>query len=121
MNFAISEPKYLSFNQEITWGDARQECLNMGRFLMEFSSEEEYDKAIQLAHELGYGFWLGGNDFQQEGVWIWERNGEEIDMDQLWVPEEPNGGARENCLEINQVGVNDLVCGDNRRFVCVLY
>ena len=93
----------------------------MGRSLLEFRSEDEHDKAIQLASELGHGFWVGGNDFEEEGVWVWNRNGEEIETDQLWAPNEPNGGAQENCLEIYQGGINDLACEDVRRYVCVLY
>ena len=41
--------------------------------------------------------WLGGQDINKEGSWIWQTSGDDIDYSKF-QPGEPNGGTGENCL-----------------------
>ena len=41
--------------------------------------------------------WLGGQDINKEGSWIWQTSGDDIEYSKFQVGE-PNGGANENCL-----------------------
>ena len=103
----------------------------MGRHLMEVRTQEEFDKAVQLVAQTENGkFWLGGNDMDQEGVWVWDSNRERMDMARFWNNHEPNDSrGSEDCLQmselhredLNVLGFNDIGCSAHLQYVCVLY
>ena len=112
--FAVTEAK--------SWADARQHCINAGSRLIEMKSQEEFDRTVQISDEIGE-FWLGGSDIQQEGVWVWNSNNEQINMNQFWYrASEPDGGTDQNCLMFfnhNSVaGSLSSVCGNAKKFAC---
>ena len=83
-------------------------------------SQEEFDRAVQISDEIGE-FWLGGSDIQQEGVWVWNSNNEQINMNQFWYrASEPDGGTDQNCLMFfnhNSVaGSLSSVCGNAKKY-----
>ena len=88
---------------------------------MEVRTQDEFDRARQVGQEIGR-FHLGGSDIQQEGVWIWESNGDQINMDQFWSTNEPNGGTDQNCLLFkvppDSVGLASGICQNGRGFAC---
>ena len=59
----------------------------------------------------GASIWLGGNDLEREGNWIWQSSGNDIEYTRFQTGE-PNGGMYENCLTVSQEnGVwGDWVC-----------
>ena len=85
---------------------------------MEVRSQEDYNTALRLVGEIDYGFWLGGSEIEQEGVWAWDSNGEQIE-NSFWSIGEPSC-EEEDCLEIHGGFFNDLPCGVIRPYVCVL-
>ena len=85
---------------------------------MELRTQEEYDAARQLAQENTYTFWLGANDIQTEGNWIWDSNGEEVERNDFWRSGKPTDLNFFNCLGIDHVGLLDFQCPSDLRFVC---
>ena len=131
IKFLFLEQKYILSSQLKTWADAREECINRGRHLMEVRTQEEFDKAVQLVAQTENGmFWIGGSDLQQEGVWVWDSNRERMDMDEFWNDNEPNNHDHgEDCLQmsghhyedVHVFGFNDIRCSAHLPYVCVLY
>ena len=85
---------------------------------MEVRTQEEYDRALQLKSEKG-DFWIGGHDIVDEGVWIWNSTGEEINMDRFWRNGQPDNYIfDEHCLQMTGIGLNDQSCANIFPFVC---
>ena len=92
---------------------------------MEVRTQEEYDRALGHWDKVG-NFWLGGNDIEEEGVWIWISNGERMNMDRYWAtssenPDHDNSNhdqGSEHCLEMWGIGFNDVICSEAKVFIC---
>ncbi|CAL4114074.1 unnamed protein product, partial [Meganyctiphanes norvegica] len=66
----------------------------------------------------GIDFWLGASDLDQEGSWRW-LSGKE--MHHNWDELQPDGGNRENCMEIrpgNESRLHDYYCYNKQNFIC---
>ena len=108
-----------------TWAAARQICIDLGGRLMEVRTQEDYDRALQLSLQIGR-FWLGGSDIQEEGVWVWNSNGERFYRNSFWFPysTDPIYVSTEfNCLAFlrltdNHVGMNPDRCYSARNYTC---
>ena len=103
-----------------TWADARQHCVDNDAHLMEVRTQEEYDRALGIWDEVG-NFWLGGNDIEEEGVWVWNSNGEVIDMSRFWLAGRPYAGETgRNCLMMaSDTGFEDYNCAaSSYSYVC---
>ena len=89
---------------------------------MEVRSQEQFEEATQFRLEFGRHIWLGGSDSQEEGVWVWDSNNEEI-SNEFWISSiEPNGGSRENCLGFlyndEDAGYFSFFCDRPWKFLC---
>ena len=92
---------------------------------MEVRPQEQFEEATQFRLEFGRHIWLGGSDSQEEGVWVWDSNGQGINMEQFWILGEPTSSyGAEDCLEIvvrdnaSNIGLNDAWCGYQRYSIC---
>ena len=97
----------------------------MNRHLMIIDSQEEYDFALQLRDEINDAnfngdFWLGGTDRVTEGEWVWNWNGEPMNMEVFWKSNQPSSVVPEekDCIYMTRHGFYDDSCGDYRTFVC---
>ena len=110
------------FTQRVSWRQASANCLSMGRMLLEPRTQEKFDIALNIMTDLGTHIWLGANDLEEEGKWVWESDGAPVRADAGWSPGEPNdykGG--EDCMAMDVIGgLNDLPCGGDRMhpYVC---
>ena len=104
-----------------TWHDAKQHCNEMGARLMEIRTQEQLEKAQQFYQELRDQFWLGASDEQTEGIWVWDSNQEEVDLNEFWLDGRPMDGTVGNflnCLIMNSQGMFDWYCSHEQLFVC---
>lgn len=85
-------------NESLIWEEARTSCLSLGGDLASVGSEEENN----FIKSLGRNFWIGGSDLAQEGTYVWS-DGTDWTYDN-WIPGEPNGRTRENCVVANWHG-----------------
>ena len=64
------------------------------------------------------GFWIGGSDRRQEGVWRWETSGSRLSYTN-WGPGEPDNYAGiHDCLYISSGSWWDFPCYYNYRYIC---
>ena len=57
-------------NQDLlTWGDAEKKCIEYGGHLASVHSDQENNFIFQTSKKAVT--WLGGNDLEAEGSWIW--------------------------------------------------
>ena len=105
--------------QNLTWHDARQQCLNEDMILWEITTQKDFGFAKALYRDIG-PFWVGGSDLGNEKVWLWNSTGDEIRLDRFWNSLEPNGHEKrdEDCLEVNYSGLNDALCSIQQTLVC---
>ena len=100
-----------------TWFEARDECKELGGHLVEIESQEEHDLIVKTTADLGWvevklNFWLGLNDIEKEGAWVWEHSGGPM-MDGYtnWIPGEPNNMNNEDCAAAGKGYLwNDIYC-----------
>ena len=90
-------------------------CQNVNGNLVQFESEAEQQKALDLLKNSSIcsktpfylGTWMAWSDDDQEGNWVSALNssvslGEE--HFQSWGPREPNGETKENCASLGRDG-----------------
>jgi hypothetical protein len=106
----------------LTWKEARVAAAKMGARLLKVDGKEENEFVGALLaktakeYEL---FYTGGNDFEKEGVWIWQDK--TAFGFSSWGPGEPNSyqGKEEDVMAMDKFGKwNDLPEGNRLRFVC---
>ncbi|MBN2499054.1 MAG: hypothetical protein JXR96_30975, partial [Deltaproteobacteria bacterium] len=105
-----------------TWDEALAACQSYGGAHLATVDDSTENTMLRDAMDgLGLGdFWIGYNDRDAEGTWVWEEDGSTSSY-HPWSPGEPNGHENENCAEVRGDGRwNDLRCTDDRAFVCEL-
>ena len=83
-------------------------CAGMSGELMEVKTQEQYEQALQFRSYIGSVFWLGANDVQNEGVWIWNSTAEEVNMDVFWGDSKPSEVGR--CMIMGESGFSHYSC-----------
>ncbi|KAL0961975.1 hypothetical protein UPYG_G00334100 [Umbra pygmaea] len=120
---------YFFSNVLIKWTQSRDQCVSMGGHLVIINSQEEQNF---LVSSIVYDHWIGLNDLETEGQWLWvdntplnetgvefwyKRTNEKSEPDN-WMGDNPLG---ENCANINvewdKMWV-DSSCEYDARFVC---
>ncbi|XP_072175906.1 alpha-N-acetylgalactosamine-specific lectin-like [Diadema setosum] len=120
---------YRMFGAVKTWTSARNHCQNLGGDLVSVHSEGENTFLYQLWRSAvrtpGGGFWLGFNDRDREGRFVWS-DGSRVDYTN-WIPGEPNNsGGNEDCAHFwyrnEQSGGtrdwNDTPCTREESYIC---
>ena len=65
-------------------------------------------------------FWIGGNDFGMEGLFVWSSDDRPLDFTN-WSPVEPNSySADDNCIAVVYPGGEwvDFGCSNLSSFLC---
>eukprot|EP01084_Bolivina_argentea_P204475 349201_1 len=111
-----------------TWADAEAYCVNNypGGHLASIRGAVEF-AALQTAAG-GDFVWIGLNDLQSEGTWVWSDGTQCVNNDcktyTYWSSNEPEGGTGENCAthqDSNTYWQDDdcsVSSGNSEQFVC---
>ena len=95
----LRHAKFEKYTEEKAFVDAEEFCVEKGGHLASVVTKEEQQELEKVAEEgdddlPGGGFWLGGSDMAEEGVWEW------TDRQKLWgaftnwvKDEEPDAGG----------------------------
>uniref|UniRef100_A0A8C9XXM0 C-type lectin domain-containing protein n=1 Tax=Sander lucioperca TaxID=283035 RepID=A0A8C9XXM0_SANLU len=111
---------YMFHSSKKDWADAENFCTTIGGNLASIHTAEEYKlirEGIQMVTGTNKNTWKGS--WVGDGVWLWS-DGSKFDF-KGWGKVEPNGQAKENCMEINYKGqdyVNDTNCDQKKSFFC---
>ncbi|XP_033753199.1 perlucin-like protein, partial [Pecten maximus] len=117
---------YYFSDDKRTWNSALTQCHNMGGHLARIYTTEEnrfiQDTARNREDGGSYdGYWLGGSDIRNEGVWEWHETRKEIGP-LFWHQSEPNSfQGDQDCLQLyvhHGFQWDDEVCAIPRHYVC---
>ena len=130
--FRVGNKRMVLFSREKNWHDAFAHCESIGMRLLTTSTKNEVELLTKYLNsrvwdtrpDLFFWYlWMGANDIDQEGVWVWKtlegRNFTYVS----WGGGEPNGGRDENCLDLRMTDAvdswwNDSNCNVRRRYIC---
>ncbi|MBI4701909.1 MAG: DUF4215 domain-containing protein [Deltaproteobacteria bacterium] len=105
---------YRLTEQSGNWGAGKTACATWGGHLMTVGSAGEQSPVKPL---VGGDTFLGASDSGHEGQFTWV-TGEPWDYTN-WAGGEPNGGTKENCLEIHSnLTWNDVECSTTNHALC---
>jgi hypothetical protein len=90
---------YLFIRATRTWEQAGALCDSLGYGLVTVNDAQE--EAFLRRFDRGAVSWLGLNDIQTEGRWVW-RDG--TSSYTHWAPGQPQGLRDENCVAMGHVG-----------------
>ena len=94
--------------KKLTWWEAKEECKQLGGWLVEIESEEQNDALYEEAREqkIGSSAWIGLSDTAKEGEWIWSSGEKATFLN--WTPQSPSNTRQkvnkwkgEECAVIN--------------------
>ena len=98
--------KYFT-STSINFADARLQCVTGGYDIASVTSEEENTLLGSLV--TGHSCWIGFNDIDNEGTFIWA-DGTEVTYTG-WTGNEPNNAGNEDCTDLSSQNYwNDLSC-----------
>ena len=113
---------YMFCTEARSWERARDVCTDAGQDLVQIGNARENGLVRSVTTDLSGGtWWLGLNDLEDEGEWVWA-NGDEPGFTR-WGDFEPNDfGGAEDCAEFRtENGTwNDYICEELRPFICEL-
>ena len=66
-----------------------------------------------------YYYWIGINDSNEEGKWVFDQSGEEVTYTN-WYSDQPNGGTSENCASVESFSGLwfDVSCNGEDNYIC---
>ncbi|XP_038058458.1 perlucin-like protein [Patiria miniata] len=114
---------YFFNTHKTSWDCANTICKQVGGDLASIESAEENTFILDIINKEGgcdNGMvWIGLNDKETEGTFIWTSSNKPITFNG-WNGGEPNGSGNENCVEIKlSAGVwNDLSCNQPCCYIC---
>ena len=109
----------------LSWSEAAAYCQTEHQAsLLVLQTEEQLDfvrsQEVLGSHEGPKAWWTGGTDQGREGGWYWASSLATVG-DFVWREGQPNGGAGQNCLELD-IGLGyqggDSGCEDKYFPVC---
>lgn len=113
---------YLS-TDTTTWSNSKMICQGLRGFLAKVENVEEnsyLEKIIKDTNSF-VPAWIGGNDIEEEGNYVWTSNNTKISFTD-WAPNQPNNyGKYQHCIryEFNTQWIwNDERCEKLSRFLC---
>ncbi|XP_065137645.1 C-type lectin domain family 4 member E-like isoform X1 [Paramisgurnus dabryanus] len=114
----------------MNWTQSRDHCVTLGGHLVIINSEAEQDFLTSKVKET---HWIGLNDMETEGRWVWVNNQPLNDSMEFWIKRsngdrEPDNWTRghpggEDCAGLGHIAGDtdfwsDGYCFDKKRFVC---
>ncbi|XP_061186935.1 C-type lectin domain family 4 member A-like [Saccostrea echinata] len=113
---------YKDYNDSKIWQDANKKCGSDGGHLIMLDTVEKLSVFQNIIPENVY-YWVGLEDMDEDGTWIWTNNkSKEFDRN-LWFPKDPNGndefcGMVQYYPSDSRVGIFDVRCDKSNRFIC---
>ncbi|XP_051991420.1 C-type lectin domain family 4 member E-like isoform X6 [Xyrauchen texanus] len=115
---------------KMNWTQSRDYCVTLGGHLVIITSKAVQDFHVSIVKET---HWIGLNDLETEGHWVWVNNQPLSDSTEFWMKRE-NGEsepdnwtkdhpAGEDCASLGHINGEtdfwtDAFCFEEKRFVC---
>ncbi|XP_025089334.1 brevican core protein-like [Pomacea canaliculata] len=108
---------------------ANMRCRNDGAHLFDLKSREAdvpaftylLDTMGKVLQDMPVGLWIGANDIEVEGQFLWSDRSPLLRETGLWGPGEPNNSKNEDCVEVvfwNGIVLNDVPCTWKQEYIC---
>lgn len=111
---------FQDFDFQKSWYDAEAHCRNFNGHLAIIEDQETNDFIAEGLNE--YEYFIDGTDVDQEGRWIWNSTGKEIEFTNWLYGQPDNFKTKEHCLVLRgrYYGYlwNDMPCDMELPFVC---
>ncbi|XP_065944646.1 perlucin-like [Magallana gigas] len=111
---------HLSLDKK-SWIDGMKMCEIHGAYLVHVNSasEDNFTTNLLITHKADNA-WLGGSDWTEEGMWVWEPEGELIQYSNF-AHHQPDNRDGQNCLKkglsLNYLW-NDKDCDQPYPYIC---
>ncbi|XDV33823.1 hypothetical protein PO909_004091 [Leuciscus waleckii] len=131
VNWIYSGGKCYYFSMvEMNWTQSRDHCVSRGGHLVIINSQAEQDfltSKVKVTH------WIGLNDLDTEGHWVWVNNQPLNDSAEFWMKREDGVSEPDNWTKDHPAGEDcaslghkmgetdfwtDAFCFQEKRFVC---
>ena len=113
---------YMFASNTLSWDEAWAACKSENSYMVElnYASEIQYVAGHKSFH--GETFWVGANDKETEGNFIWQKSSKKVNAD-FWRHGEPNNAGNEDCVQMYSGApafgkTNDVPCKTKAKFVC---
>lgn len=111
------------------WHKMREYCQAIGGDLVQWKDANTLYDISEYIKRYGLDdvdYWVGANDQEEEGKWVWANDGTEVRRGTpLWghylTVQEPNGGTDQNCALLNRKEcyyMHDSKCSDMHGVIC---
>ena len=113
---------YFFLATRASYQDARRSCIHLGGYLAEVqSADENRFVAGMLPSYVKLNLWIGYNDLEKEGRWLWTNTGNSGTYTN-WTSGEPNNKNDQDCAVIEtyhgRTTWDDQDCGRHEPSVC---
>ena len=114
---------YLLVRGKKTWDDASIFCGSKGSYLIEITTDEDFEFVAELMrYVLLDKFWIGAKDRDVERKYVYQHSKQQV-PDKYWRKGEPNDyNGEQHCAAMNSYNglleLYDNGCNWNRWFVC---
>ena len=114
---------YFLSSEKMTWDDAWEFCRARDSHIVEVNDKEETEFLVQTCRAQLDSVWLGGNDRETEGTFVWQTSKKTVPSDSFYPGEPNNAGGNEDCTQLYCGGdrvqtLNDAICGHKKKFIC---
>ncbi|XP_062618773.1 CD209 antigen-like protein D [Saccostrea cucullata] len=121
---------YLNIRSNATWHNAKLACENIGAHLVTIETEEEntwltetfvpvWDHAECSSWWHCCSHWIGANDIEQEGRFVWTENNNNVTSYSNWYPGEPDDNSGQHCVDLCRHGFwEDASCNKITSYIC---
>ncbi|KAH8411872.1 hypothetical protein KR222_000936 [Zaprionus bogoriensis] len=100
----------------VNWYQADSNCRQLGGHLLNIESSEEMDAILTIIPKSH--FWISAHCQADKNVWISTSTGQVMPY-MRWHPDEPNNGSNnENCVEISEIALNNVMCLRKFHYIC---
>ncbi|KAH9504355.1 hypothetical protein Btru_063404 [Bulinus truncatus] len=110
-------------NYEVSFADAQKECSNKQGQLLTIKSIYKKQKLLKILKDLNlWNIWIGLNDIQTEGVYIWSDGtvATATEMTMLFFANQPDNINNDDCVLLNLEynGAEDTLCTFKKQLIC---
>ena len=114
--YMLFEGENCDGDKQMDWSEAASYCQSIGGTLVCITSAEENQVVASMVNKYGSPCWIGGNDLEQEGSFVWE-SGEPFSY-MNWDAGEPNNAGNQDFIRMYTNGFWDDSEGSHYAFIC---
>ena len=117
-----TKPTLKLYGAKFSRNDCKHFCENLGTQMPSLSNSRQWERLQDFCGEkmkdLSDTAWLAVDDNKEEGTWRDSLTGQPLNYTPPWADGQPNGGTRQNCVYLNDLGWFDDQCANQLYCLC---